>query len=60
MANDVMTLQCEVDHAPEAGNAAAIQESIRELTKLRGEVLFVARGSLPDDGKVIADVRDYK
>jgi phenylacetate-CoA ligase len=60
MANDVMTLQCEVDHAPEAGNAAAIQESIRELTKLRGEVLFVARGSLPDDGKVIADLRDYK
>jgi phenylacetate-CoA ligase len=55
-----MTLQCEVDHAPEAGNAAAIQESIRELTKLRGEVLFVARGSLPDDGKVIADLRDYK
>jgi phenylacetate-CoA ligase len=60
MANDIMTLQCEVDHAPEAGNAAAIQESIRELTKLRGEVLFVARGSLPDDGKVIADLRDYK
>jgi phenylacetate-CoA ligase len=60
MANDVMTLQCEVDHAPEAGNAAAIQDSIRELTKLRGEVLFVARGSLPDDGKVIADLRDYK
>jgi phenylacetate-CoA ligase len=60
MANDMMTLQCEVDHAPEAGNAAAIQESIRELTKLRGEVLFVARGSLPNDGKVIDDVRDYK
>jgi phenylacetate-CoA ligase len=60
MANDVMTLQCEVDHPPEAGNAAAIQDSIRELTKLRGEVLFVARGSLPDDGKVIADLRDYK
>jgi phenylacetate-CoA ligase len=60
MANDVMTLQCEVDHPPQAGNAAAIQESIRELTKLRGEVLFVARGSLPDDGKVIADLRDYK
>jgi phenylacetate-CoA ligase len=60
MANDVMTLQCEVDHPLQAGNAAAIQESIRELTKLRGEVLFVARGSLPDDGKVIADLRDYK
>ena len=60
MANDVMTLQCEVDHAPQAGTTSTIQESIRELTKLRGEVLFVARGSLPDDGKVIVDLRDYK
>jgi phenylacetate-CoA ligase len=60
MANDVMTLQCEVDHAPQADTTGAIQESIRELTKLRGEVLFVARGSLPDDGKVIVDLRDYK
>jgi phenylacetate-CoA ligase len=60
MANDTMTLQCEVDHPPAAGTASAIQESIRELTKLRGEVLFVARGSLPDDGKVIVDMRDYK
>ena len=60
MANDIMTLQCEVDHAPQASTIAAIQESIRELTKLRGEVLFVAPGSLPGDGKVIADLRDYK
>jgi phenylacetate-CoA ligase len=56
----MMTLHCEVDHPSQADNAAAIQESIRDLTKLRGEVLFVARGSLPDDGKVIDDVRDYK
>jgi phenylacetate-CoA ligase len=60
MANDMMTLHCEVDHPSQADNAAVIQESIRDLTKLRGEVLFVARGSLPDDGKVIDDVRDYK
>jgi phenylacetate-CoA ligase len=33
--------------------------SIRDVTKLRGEVIYVARGSLPDDGKVIEDLRDY-
>jgi len=27
------------------------------VTKLRGEVKFVAPGSLPNDGKVIADER---
>ncbi len=62
MAQDVMTLQCEVADpasAASGSNAAAIVESIRDLTKLRGEVAFVAIGSLPNDGKVIADVRDY-
>jgi phenylacetate-CoA ligase len=58
MANDVMTLHCEVDD-PQAAQAAGIVESIRDLTKLRGEVVFAVRGSLPNDGKVIDDVRDY-
>jgi phenylacetate-CoA ligase len=60
MAQDVMTLHCEVADPAGAGNGAAIVESIRELTKLRGEVRFAAIGSLPSDGKVIDDVRDYK
>ncbi len=61
MAQDVMTLHCEVaDPATANGQGAAIVESIRELTKLRGEVQFVAPGSLPSDGKVIEDARDYK
>jgi phenylacetate-CoA ligase len=63
MAQDVMTLHCEVADPAGASNgagAAAIVESIRELTKLRGEVRFAAIGSLPSDGKVIDDVRDYK
>lgn len=58
MAQDVMTLHCEVAD-PGAANEAAIVESIRELTKLRGEVRFAAIGSLPGDGKMIDDVRDY-
>ena len=59
MANDVMTLHCEVQGAPEADMEQAIVNSIREVTKLRGEVRFVPPGSLAGDGLVIEDVRDY-
>ena len=37
--------------------AEAIVESIREVTKLRGEVTFRAVDELPNDGKVIDDLR---
>ena len=59
MANDVMTLRCEVDTPPAAEKAAAIALSIREVTKLRGEVEFVGRGALASDGVLIEDMRDY-
>ena len=59
MANDMMTLHCEVDD-PASVAVAAIVESIRDVTKLRGEVQLVARGTLPNDGKVIEDARKYE
>jgi len=59
MANDLMTLHCEVQDTPDPALAAAIGASIREVTKLRGEVAFVAPGTLPEDGKLIEDARDY-
>lgn len=59
MANDMMTLQCEVAGTPDPALAAAIAASIRDVTKLRGDVAFVAPGTLPDDGKSIEDARDY-
>ena len=40
--------------------AGAIADSVRDITKLRGEVLFAAPGSLPNDGKVIEDARKYE
>jgi len=56
--NDRMTLLVEV-----AGNASSHAESIvasiREVTKLRGEVAFRHPGELPNDGKVIEDARKY-
>jgi phenylacetate-CoA ligase len=59
MANDVMTLQCEVI-AADATLSAEIVEAIREVTKLRGEVLLVVPGTLANDGKVIEDARRYE
>ncbi|TMH89090.1 MAG: phenylacetate--CoA ligase [Betaproteobacteria bacterium] len=56
--NDRMTLKCEARDRP-AGLAQAIVASIRDVTKLRGEVELVSPGSLPNDGKVIEDRRNY-
>jgi phenylacetate-CoA ligase len=56
--NDRMTLKCEARSRP-AGLAEAIVASIREVTKLRGEVELVDAGTLANDGKVIEDLRKY-
>ncbi len=56
--NDRMTLHCETTERP-SGMAEAIVASIREVTKLRGEVVLAEPGSLPNDGKVIEDRRKY-
>lgn len=56
--NDRMTLKCEAGRIPE-GLAEAIVASIREVTKLRGDVELVSPGALPNDGKVIEDLRKY-
>jgi phenylacetate-CoA ligase len=55
---DQLTLQCECT-GDDAALRAAIADSIRAICKLRGEVEIVAPGSLPNDGKVIDDVRQY-
>jgi phenylacetate-CoA ligase len=55
---DVMTLRAETDHLqPEL--AQRVEATLQQLTKLKGEVELVARGTLPNDGKVIADERTY-
>ncbi|MCC6378966.1 MAG: phenylacetate--CoA ligase family protein [Burkholderiales bacterium] len=55
-AQDRMTLHVEVaDHA--SSHAEAIVASIRDVTKMRGEVAFHSPGTLPNDGKVIEDKR---
>jgi phenylacetate-CoA ligase len=56
--NDSMTLRCELSDM-DAWLEPALIASIRDVTKLRGEVEFVPAGSLPNDGKVIDDTRKY-
>jgi phenylacetate-CoA ligase len=55
---DVMTLRAETAGA-DAGLKAKLAETLQAVTKLKGEVELVAPGSLPNDGKVIADERTY-
>ena len=59
MADDRMTLQVEVEGRPD-GLAERLAESIRDVTKLRGDVMLCAFGSLPNDGKVIDDTRSFQ
>ena len=58
MANDRLTLKVEVVGAPD-GLASAVAASVRDVTKLRAEVVLAAPGSLPNDGLVIEDARSY-
>lgn len=55
---DVMTLRAEAP-SPDAGLKARLAETLQAVTKLKGEVELVAPGTLPNDGKVIADERTY-
>jgi phenylacetate-CoA ligase len=57
--SDRMTLRCEVRGEPAAGLAMAIADTLRSVTKLRGEVALVRPGELPSDGKVIEDAKKY-
>ena len=54
-----MILRCEVKGGGSEILARAIEDSIRAVCNLRGEVAFAAPGDLPNDGKVIDDVRKY-
>jgi len=53
---DVMVLKCESTSANDA-LSNAIAATLRSVTNLNGTVELTAPGSLPNDGKVIADER---
>jgi len=39
---------------------ASVEQAVRDITKLRADIVIAAPGSLPNDGKVIEDARSYK
>jgi len=53
---DVMTLRCECA-APAEALREAVTSTLRAVTNLGGSVELASPGSLPNDGKVIADER---
>ena len=62
--NDKMHLQCELDtqiysEKDIANMMVNITSDLKKITKLSGSVEFVATDSLPDDGKVINDLRKF-
>ncbi|QFT99887.1 Phenylacetate-coenzyme A ligase (plasmid) [Roseovarius sp. THAF8] len=52
---DVMTVQIEA----EGGGPEAYAATVTDVLKLKGRIEVVAKGSLPNDGKVIEDLRSY-
>ena len=55
---DVMTLKAESADTDE-GLAQRLEETVQTICKVRGRVELVTPDSLPNDGKAIADERDY-
>jgi phenylacetate-CoA ligase len=53
---DTMTLLAECEE-PNPALAEAVGATLQSVTKLKGTVRLVACGSLPNDGKIIADER---
>lgn len=59
VGRDSMVLRIEVPQ-PSETLIEQVAQSVREITKLRADVQCVEPGALPNDGKVIDDVRDYE
>jgi phenylacetate-CoA ligase len=57
---DRMTLHCELTGAPAPGLERALADTVREVTKLRGEIALRKPGELANDGKIIDDARKYE
>jgi len=60
--NDQMNLQCEIDISKASSEPIEvviddIKKILKKITKLSGTVELVSLGTLPDDGKVIEDLR---
>ncbi|RPH85907.1 MAG: hypothetical protein EHM75_09080 [Desulfobacteraceae bacterium] len=59
---DEMTFQIELSDASIDSKPLAekMRGDIREIMRLRGEVVIVPRGTIPDDAKKIEDRRNWE
>ncbi len=53
------SMRLKVESSGDAGLQQKVAETAQAVTKLKCEIEFVPPGSLPNDGKVIADERTY-
>ena len=56
---DVMTLEVELKRSVDEGFIPAVEQTLRDVMKLRGSVRILANGTLPLDHKTIEDVRKW-
>ncbi len=54
---DGLRLSCEMHAAPDHSYVTRIADAVRAQCRLRADIVLVAPGTLPDDGKVIVDQR---
>ncbi len=61
-ARDLMLFDIELSEGVSGSDAlkSKIESKIREVLKLRGDVAFVPRGTIPEDAKLIEDVRKWE
>jgi phenylacetate-CoA ligase len=59
MANDQMALHVECEQMPD-NLREQLEHAVRDVTKLRANIVVHAPGGLPNDGKVIEDARSYR
>ena len=58
MGSDQMTFKVETT-SQSSDLVTRLEQTVRDVTKLRADIEFVALNTLPNDGKVIEDVRAY-
>jgi phenylacetate-CoA ligase len=56
---DIMTLEVELKSAPREGLVQSIEQSLKEVVKLKGSVRILEAGTLPEELKAIEDVRKW-
>ncbi len=61
-SRDLMLFDVELVHGVQGSDVLRerIEEKIREVLKLRGDVSFVDRGTIPSDAKIIEDIRKWE